>query len=157
MKGFAGVIQEASNVRIDNDTSTAVTSGEFLEMYPQFSSPAVPAAFLLMTLERAHASIQEARWFSNRKFAICLFVAHFCTMYLKSKVSDGVTDPAAIASKGENKGAATSKSVGSVSVSYGNSEGVSDLLGFGSLKDTIYGQQLATMAMNAGIGMMIVP
>ena len=157
MKGYAGVIPEASNVRVDNDTSTAVTSGDFLAMYPQFDNPPVPTAFLEMTLERAHASIQEARWFSNRKFAICLFVAHFCTMYLKSKVSDGVTDPAAIASKGESKGAAMSKNVGSVSVSYGNSEGTSDLLGFGNLKDTIYGQQLATMAANAGLGMMMVP
>ena len=155
MKGYAGVIQEASNVRIDNDTSTAVTSGDFLAMYPQFNSPAVPTAFLEMTLERANASIQEARWFSNRKFAICLFVAHFCTLYLKTAIPAGAS-PAAVAGKGENKGAVMSKSVDGVSVSYGSSEGAADLTGFGSWKDTVYGEQLATLAQIAGAGMMVV-
>ena len=156
MKGYAGVIPEASNVRVDNDSSTAVTSGDFLAMYPQFTSPTVPNVFLEMMLERANASIQEARWFSNRKFAICLFVAHFCTLYLKTALPAG-SAPAAVAGKGESKGAATSKSVGPLSVSYGNSESASDLSGFGSLNDTVYGQQLATLSRMVGAGMMVIP
>ena len=156
MKGYAGVIPEASNVRVDNDTSTAVTSGDFLAMYPQFSDPPVPAAFLEMTLDRANASIQEVRWFSNRKFAVCLFVAHFCTMYLKTAAAAGGT-PSAVAGLGESKGAVMSKSVGGVSVSYGSSESASDLTGYGSWKETVFGEQLATMAQMMGLGMMMVP
>lgn len=156
MKGYAGVIPEASNVRVDNESSTAVTSGDFLAMYPQFASPTVPEPFLEMTLERANASIQEARWFTNRRFAVCLFTAHFCTLYLKTAIDAG-SSPSAVAEKGESKGAIMSKSVDGVSVSYGSSEGASDLVGYGSWKDTVYGQQLATMAQLAGIGMMVVP
>lgn len=156
MKGYAVVIPEASNVRIDNDSSTAVTSGDFLAMYPQFGDPPVPTAFLNMTLERANASIQEARWHANRKFAICLFVAHFCTMYLKTAADAGAS-PSAVAGKGETKGAVMSKSVDGVSVSYGSSEGSSDLTGYGSLKETVFGEQLATLAQMAGAGMMVVP
>lgn len=156
MKGYAGVVQEASNVRIGGDPSEDVTPEAFLQVYPQFDMPAVPTDFLEMMLERGNSSIQEARWHKGRRFAVCLFVAHFCTMYLKTKVPDGVTDPAAIAGKGENKGAVMSKSVGPVSVSYGSSEGSSDLLGYGNLKDTVFGQQLATLAKMAGAGMMVV-
>ena len=156
MRGYAGVIPEASNVRVDNQPSTAVTSSEFLSMYPQFSPPTVPLPFLDMTLDRANATIQEARWFSNRKFAICLFVAHFCTLYLKTAMDAG-SDPSAVAGKGESKGAVMSKSVDGVSVSYGSSEGAADLAGYGSWKDTVFGQQLATMAQVVGAGMMVVP
>ena len=151
MKGYAGVVQEASNVRIGGDPSEDVTPEAFLQVYPQFNTPTVPTEFLEMMLERGNSSIQEARWHKGRRFAVCLFVAHFCTMYLKTKVPD-----AAIAGKGETKGAVMSKSVASVSVSYGSSEGSSDLLGYGNLKDTVFGQQLATLAKMAGAGMMVI-
>ena len=49
------------------------------------------------------------------------------------------------------------KSVDGVSVSYGSSEGSADLNGYGSWKDTVFGEQLATMAQMMGAGMMVVP
>lgn len=155
MKGYAGVVQDASNIRIGGNAED-VTQQEFLSMYPQFADPPVPAAFLSMILERANDSIQEARWHKSRRFAVCLYVAHHCTLYLKTAVDSETVDPAVIAGKGESKGAVMSKSVGQISVSYGTTEGSSDLAGFGSLKDTVYGQQLASLARMVGAGMMVI-
>ena len=156
MRGFSGGVEEAANIRVDGDSVVQITASEFLEIYPQFSTDAIPKAFLDMTLDRANASIQEARWRSSRKMAVCLLVAHYCTLYLKTAVPEGVTAPSVIAGRGESKGAATSKSVGSVSVGYGSAEGSSDLTGYGSLRDTVFGQQLATMARMVGAGMVVI-
>ena len=156
MRGYAGVVPLASNIRVDNGVSGEVTAETFLAMYPQFDEPTVPFVFLDMILSRANESIQEARWHKYKTLAVCLFAAHYCTLYLKSAVPEGVMDPATIAGKGESKGTMTSKSVGSVSVSFGSAEGASDLAGYGSWKDTVYGQQLASMARLFGAGMMVI-
>jgi hypothetical protein len=148
-----GIISAASNIRGGGDEP--VTMEEVLEVYPQFSTEALPSAFLETILEAANAAIQSARWHTKRKLAICLYVAHFSTLYLKTLV-DPTASPTSIARKGDGNGNVSSKSVGGVSVSYGSAEGASDLTGYGSWKDTVYGQQLASMARLVGAGMMVV-
>ncbi|MBR2800359.1 MAG: DUF4054 domain-containing protein [Oscillospiraceae bacterium] len=149
----AGIVLTAANIRGGGDSP--VTLAELKEVYPQFASEALPEAWLQMTLDSANAAIQSARWHSLRKQAICLYVAHFATLYLKT-LADPAASPTAIARKGDGSGNVTSKSVGGVSVSYGSAEGSSDLTGYGAWKETEFGQQLATMARMVGKGMMVV-
>ena len=155
MAMYSGIVREAANIRTSND-DPAVTSQEFLAIYPQFSG--VSADFLTMTLARANAAIQEARWHGDRKFAVCLYVAHFCTLWLQTYLTVGqgeTPNPGAVGSMGESK-EATSKSVDGVSISYGASDAISDLNGYGAWKTTKYGIQLAQMAKMHGAGMMVI-
>ena len=149
----AGIALIASNIRGGGDEPVSVD--EFLEIFPQFSSNAIPDAYLDMILENANAAIQSARWHTMRKMGVCLYVAHFATLYLKTQ-ADANDSPDVIAHKGDGGGNVTSQSVGGVSVSYGSSEATSDLAGYGSWKETVFGQQLATMARQVGKGMMVV-
>lgn len=151
---FAGVVQTASNVRIGS--GDPITGEQVLEVYPQFGPDVVPSAYFEMILARANDCIQESRWRSSRKLAVCLYVAHYCTMYLKTAVPVGTADIKTVVNAGETKGAITSKSVDGVSVSYSASEGSSDYMGYGELKNTIYGQQLASLAKRVGAGMMVI-
>ena len=147
------VAAEAANIRTDGPDR--VPADYFLAIYPQFSSVAIPQIVIDMAMERANAAIQEPRWHSQWKMAVCLYAAHIVTMWLKS--ASNADDPVStIVTKGDSKGAMTSKSVGGVSVSYGQTSADSDLAGYGNLRDTIYGQQLASMAKLAGRGMMVV-
>ena len=150
-----GVVLEAANIRTSNDAAS-VSSADFLAMYPQFSG--VPSAFLDMTLDRANASIMEGRWHNDRKFGVCLYTAHFCTLWLQTYIptEQGATpDPGMVAESGDSK-EATSKSVDGVSVSYSASDANSDLVGYGAWKLTKYGVQLAQLAKLHGAGMMVI-
>lgn len=143
----------AANIRGGGDEPVLLS--EFLEVYPQFLTSALTNEYLQMIIDAANAAIQEARWHTHRKLAVCLYVAHFATLYLKT-LADPSASPTTIARRGDGAGNVTSKSVGGVSVSYGSSEGSSDLVGYGSWKETAFGQQLATLAKMVGKGMMIV-
>lgn len=153
----AGTIWTAANIR--TGSSSAVTLQEFQEIFPQFGNEyttVVPEAYLQMILDQANAAISESRWHSKRKLAVCLYVAHYATMWLKTSEGLEGAAPSTIARKADGGGSISSKSVGGVSVSYGASEGASDLLGYGTWKETEFGLQLATMARQVGMGMMVV-
>lgn len=147
----AGIVVAAANIRTAG--SNRVTESEFLDMYPQFAT--VPPSYLQMILEQANAAISENRWHTKWRHAVGLYVAHYCTLYLKTKPPEGASD-AAVARKADGAGNVSSKSVGGVSVSYGAAEGASDLTGYGTWKETEYGLQLATMARMVGKGMMVI-
>ena len=147
-----GVVAAAANIRTEDDGSV-VTLAEFLEMFPQFET--VPQEYTEMILDQANHAILKARWHTLWKMGVCLYVAHFCTLYLKTKPLPGASD-VTIARKGDSAGNASSKSVGGVSVSYSAPEGSSDLTGYGAWKETEFGLQLATMARTVGRGMMVV-
>ena len=109
-----------------------------------------------MMLDNANAAISERRWHTMHKLAVCLHTAHFLTMWAKTYTADPESPLAEVVHKGDSNGSLSSKSVGGVSVSYGNTSADSDLAGFGNFRDTIYGQQLASMARMVGKGLMVV-
>ena len=147
------IVGLAANIR--EGSSTELTHDDFFAIYPQFMTAELPLAVVDMYVESANAAIQEERWHSRWRQAFCLYVAHYCTMWMKTATSADAP-ASSIVHAGDAKGAMTSKSVGGVSVSYGQTSADSDLMGFGSLRDTIYGQQLASLAKLTGIGMMVV-
>ncbi len=126
---------------------------DFLTLYPSFEN--MPPEVLELMLQQANDTVLESRWHARWKLGVCLYAAHLLTLWLKTSTPDGADD-AAVAAAGQSRGTVTSKSVGGISVSYGASEATGDLTGYGSLKDTVYGQQFASMARLVGRGMMVV-
>ena len=141
----------ASNVRGGIDNSYDAT--EFLTMYPQFG--ALPSTVVNAYVNMAKESILESRWFSKHRIALGLYVAHHLTMWAETSSITPLT-VSEIAAKGESKGAVMSKSMDGLSVSYGQSAGEGDLSGWGTWKNTLFGQQLVTLARSIGRGGMYV-
>jgi len=153
-----GIIGGASNIR--TGSNPPFSYDEFVAVYPQFGPDSegkeiVPKRIVQMFINLADASIKEARWHSYWEYAMNLFIAHFCTMYLQ-----GVADPnggaAAAIGAGQAKGLNTSEAVGDVSVSMDYSSIAQDLEGWAAWKLTTYGQQLATIGKLVGKGGMYV-
>ncbi len=151
MDDFRNVVREAANLKSKNGQEVSLQ--DFLTLYPCFEN--VNPEVLALMLQQANDTVLESRWHARWKLGVCLYAAHLLTLYLKTSVPEGADD-AAVSAAGQSRGAVTSKSVGGISVSYGTSEATGDLVGYGSLKDTIYGQQFASMARLVGRGMMVV-
>ncbi len=151
MDDFRNVVREAANLKSKNRQEVSVM--DFLTLYPSFEN--MPPEVLELMLQQANDTVLESRWHARWKLGVCLYAAHLLTLWLKTSTPDGADD-AAVAAAGQSRGTVTSKSVGGISVSYGASEATGDLAGYGSLKDTVYGQQFASMARLVGRGMMVV-
>jgi len=84
-----------------------------------------------------------------------LFIAHFLTLYLQtlSSAEDSVKK---IINAGLAKGVQTSKSAGDLSVSYDFSIIANDFEGWGTYKQTAFGQQFLTLAKVVAKGGMVV-
>lgn len=150
-------IGPASNVNAGSNPSYALT--DFLTDFSQFTSvctaaapatPTIPTTLSQAFINVANTSLSYGKYGELWRLCMGLYVAHLCAMFLYS-ASGGTTAQDII---GHSKPILlqTSKSVGDVSASYDTGSIADDLKGFGSLKMTTYGQQLATFAKMAGMG-----
>ena len=138
----------------------AYTEAMFKADYPVFygedSACLVPSAMLTQFLDMANNSISPTAWGKSWRYAVGLYMAHFCAMYLKG-YRESSASPAEAAGASENQGFVKSATMGDTSVSYDNSAIVSGTEKWGSWNATSYGSQLATMARSLGItGMYVV-
>ena len=154
-----GVIARASNIRHgDNPTYTIDT---FFDSYPQFAKvddngqPIIPQVVAEGWVQLAHASLSYRRYYDCWEMAMGMFIAHWLTLYLQSSASPDAP-VSKIISDGLAKGIQTSKSAGDLSVSYDFSVVANDFDGWGTYKNTMYGQQLITLAKQVSIGGMCV-
>jgi hypothetical protein len=149
------IIAQASNIKVGENP--AFVASDFLAFYPQFKNSAstpsdgfleglsIPDVVFNEFLSMANSQIQQVQWHSQWKTAMCLFIAHNATLYLAS--SSGTDTSLSLT---------TAESVGDVSASYDVNVISDDLQGYGDLKATSYGQQLASKARLLGkAGMMI--
>ena len=166
--GSEGIIAAASNLRSgDNPT---YTFADFYTMYPAYGPRtvlAVPPAteptttYLVdpsianMYIALAHTVVKEARWRSQWKLAMGLFIAHFLTLYLQS-LADATSTAAQVVAAGQARGLMTSKSAGDVSVSYDISAITQGLNSWAGWNTTAFGVQYATLAKIVGKGGMYV-
>ena len=115
----------------------------------------VPPDILQMFVDMANSSILEVRFHSQWAYAMCLYIAHFCALYVQSQ--SGMNQTAAqVINTAQAVFPKSSKSVGDVSVSYDTSSILGDMPGWGAWKMTSYGIQLATIARLVGKGGMYV-
>lgn len=147
------LVAAASNIK--DGKNPPYTVENFRKIMPGFSADIISDDQLQHYVTLAHSIVKEARWHDMWPEAMRLLIAHFVTLYLQTPQEDA--NPAILANAGKVQGAATSKSVGSVSISYDVTQATSDLTGWAAYKLTSYGTQYATLAKLVGIGGMYVP
>lgn len=152
-------ISGASNIK--TGTNPPFMLGDFYKIYPQFGANSegdyvVPEIVTQMYLDLADASIKKARWHKSWKVGMCLFIAHFLTLYVES-IGGSESGASGIIEAGKAKGLDTSMSVDGVSVSTDYSLTAGSVNGWASWKATVYGQQLAALGKLIGKGGMLIP
>lgn len=154
-----GIIAEASN--ICGGKNPEYTKEDFLKIYPQFAKQneagedLIPDVVITAYVKLAHACISYNRYNNMWNTCMSLFIAHFLTLYLQtlSSAEDSVKK---IINAGLAKGVQTSKSAGDLSVSYDFSIIANDFEGWGTYKQTAFGQQFLTLAKVVAKGGMVV-
>ena len=153
-----GIIGDASNIRAGDNPP--FTLEDFYEVYPQFGKNSdgkynVPTVVAEMYLDMANACIKENRWHRQWKFGMCLFIAHFSTLYLQG-LADANGSVEGILKAGKTQGLDTSVSVGNVSVSTDYSITTTNINGWTGWGLSSYGQQLIAIGKLLGKGCMYV-
>ncbi|QDY23177.1 hypothetical protein CGQ39_19895 (plasmid) [Clostridium botulinum] len=148
------ILGGASNIRAS--TNPKFTLDDFYEIYPQFGKDSegkyvIPKVVTEMYLDMANACIKKSRWHKQWKYGICLFIAHFCTLYLQgaADANGGVTG---ILDAGKAQGLDTSISVGDVSIGTDYSITTSNIEGWNGWSLSTYGQQLIAIGKLVGKG-----
>lgn len=128
-----------------NVNATATATGVPLTVWNACPYPILlVAAYLAL----ANASLVERRWLEQWPLGMCLYVAHFLTLYARSD-GNPLSGIGQIAAQGISTGIQVAKAVGDVSVSYQPVTGLED---WGAWNLTTYGQELATFAKIVGAG-----
>lgn len=149
----AQIIAGASNVRAGENPP--FTADDFKAVYPQFfkrGKPLVPKAVLDMYIGFANSIVNIARYHESWNVCICLVVAHFLVLYMRTVTPNPDGGAAAIIKAAETRGLVASKSVDGVSVHYDYSTAIADLDGWAEWKITEYGIQFLTLAKAYNLG-----
>ena len=115
----------------------------------------LPAGILNMFLDQVNDSVLPSRWGSMWRYAAGLYLAHFAAMYLKTYSRDCPVQSQQLA-KAQPAGVIKSATMGDTTVSYDNSAVTIGTEKWGSWNATQYGQQLATLARQVGMGTYVI-
>ena len=129
------VIARAAGIYSTTD-NPEYTSDNFLRAYPQFSMIDINIVDAWVGI--AHQCVKYSLWDKTWELGMGLFIAHFLTLYQQT-IEEDLGNP--VLSKGLSKGLITSESVGGMSVSYDLGSFTSEFDGWGTFKQTIFGQQ----------------
>jgi len=148
------IIAGASNIRAGENPPFTVA--DFKTVYPQFwggdGNPLVPEEVLEMYIGFASSIVNIARYHESWKVCLCLVIAHFLILYMRTMTPNPDGGAAAVIKAAETRGLVASKSVDGVSVSYDYSAAISDLEGWAAWKTTEYGIQFLTLAKAYNLG-----
>lgn len=148
------IISQASNLK--RAKNPPFTIGDFFSFYPQFQGlDELPEAVIQLYLDFALDVVNIARWGNQFKLGVCLFTAHFVTLYLMSATPEGA-DAQEVLNSAQMRGVISSKSVHDVSVSYDYSLAVSEVDKWGNFGLTLYGNQFVSIAKLMGKGGMYI-
>jgi hypothetical protein len=150
----------ASNILVGSNPTFTISN--FLAVFPQFgdtqtpdNNMLVPITIQQMYITMANASILQVRWHSMWQYAMCLYTAHFCTLWLQTQSGPNST-AAQVVATAQAMFPESAVSAGDVSGSYDISSVAGDLPGWAMWKTTSFGIQLASMARMVGRGGMVV-
>lgn len=148
------IIAGASNIRAGENPP--FTADNFKAIYPQFwdidGAPLVPQAVLDMYIGFANSIVNIARYHESWEICLCLVIAHFLILYMRTVSPNPDGGAAAVIKSAETKGLVASKSVDGVSVSYDYSTAIADLDGWADWKTTEFGIQFLTLAKVYNLG-----
>lgn len=139
-----GLISTAANIKKSENPPFKIE--DFFSIYPQFQGlEELPDRIVKMYIDFANEVVNVERWGKQWVLGMCLFVAHFCTVYLMAYL-DSNAEAAAVISSGQSKGLVSSKSVGDVSVSYDFSLAMQNVEGWGQFNLTTFGNQFVSIS-----------
>lgn len=146
-----------SVVSVDSNTQItvslpALTNGAQIAIY---TAPFVPMAVVNAYIALASASLVKNRWQDMWLIGMANYIAHFCTLYLRSD-GDIYSTPGQAATSGLARGITVSKAAGGVSMGIQPSTAGSGLESWGAFTETTYGVQFATIARIVGMGPMLI-
>ena len=131
------------------------TAEMFQSDFPQFfdaaGNPLCPESMLNLFIEQANSSVLPSRWGTMWRYAAGLYVAHFTALYLKTYAESSNT-PGEAARNAEQAGIAKRVQMGDTSIEYDASSVTAGTAEWGTWNATTYGQQLATMMRQVGMG-----
>ena len=143
------VFRSASNVILTDNPE--FTIDDFDNIFPVFNvKNDIATEVYNLFYNMANKSLKYDRYKGSWKYFMCLYIAHFLTLYLQTQNGDPSSQAALAGAM--PRGVASSKSVDGLSISYDFMDAASDLSGYGTWKYTIYGQQLATLTKLYGHG-----
>lgn len=147
------VFRSASNVILSDNPE--FTLCDFNSVFPNFIisdsvKDSIPLEVYNLFYNMANASIKYKRYYNSWKYCMCLYIAHYITLFLQTQ--NGDPGAQSVLAGAIPKGIASSKSVDGLSISYEFMGAAEDLEGYGTWKYTIYGQQLATITKMYGHG-----
>lgn len=143
------LFRNASNVILTDNPE--FTREDFSSVFPVFKlqdgttvqQDEIPDAVFNLFYNMANNSLKYDRFKSVWKYCMCLYIAHYMILYLQTQNGDAGSQAALAGAL--PRGIASSKSVDGLSISYEFMGAAEDLVGYGTWKYTIYGQQLATI------------
>lgn len=150
---YSEVFGNPSNIILTDNP--AFTLSDFQSIFPVFNiasedstgdidlTTTIPYAVFSLFLSMANQSLKYDRYKGLWKYMMCLYIAHYMTLFLET--NKGSSDNALALANSMPKGVATSKSVDSLSISYDMMDVTSDFKGYGTYKLTAYGMQLITL------------
>ena len=144
----------------DGTVIQAVDSGSITMSFPAsadggqvaiYNAPFVPLVVLYAYINLASASLVSARWKSSWQLGMLYFIAHFCTLWLRTQGQTPIS-AAQLATQGLARGITISKSAGGVSQGIQPSSSGSGLEGWAHWNETEYGVLFAGNARMIGAG-----
>lgn len=144
--------QSSSNViTTDNPEYTCCM---FTKTFPIFdigdNQGQIPKYVFNLFKAMADKAIKYDRYKTAWEYLMGLFIAHHLALYVRA--SQGDPGATSVIKNSVPSGIATSKSVDGLSISYDLLGAAEDFSGYGSWKETIYGQQLITLTRPFGHG-----
>jgi hypothetical protein len=139
----ASRIADASNLHVGGNPAYGPT--DFLGFYPMFTA-LIPDAVLLKFIAQANAKVSMNRWHTDWEAGMQELIAHYCVMYLQKVGPATAPTAASVIAAGNPTGLQSSKSVGSISVSYTYTTVADEFKGWGDLGLTKFGRAYVTLA-----------
>jgi hypothetical protein len=111
-----------------------------------YQGPFMPIVVILSYIMFANASVMYNRYFEAWFMMMCYFVAHYCTMYMRSESGVPNLTATQVASSGLAKGIIVSRAAGDVSARSQVLFDIATYAEFGAWTETIYGELFITIA-----------
>lgn len=144
------IVDVGSNSFTINNPATNNASASKITAY---ETPFVPMIVMLTYLYLASASVMYSRYREAWFMAMCYFIAHYSTMYLRTEAGPNLTAQQ-VASSGLTKGITLSRAAGDVSATARLIEGYEQ---WGAWQETEYGLLFITLARAINAGPIYVP
>lgn len=145
---FDGSPFVANAMNIPQNDNPPYTFNDFFTLQPQFHGH-ITNEMVNHFIGIAQNTVLEVRWHSFWQLGMSLFIAHFCTLFMRASGGPDPTAESVISAAGVT-GLMTSEGAGDLSYSQDVSAITDGLKGWANWNSTAYGVQFATLAKMLG-------